>query len=68
MPDEIVPILLSMVAKIIPDSINILFTDALNMRLGTWGLDIEQVAALAAEREMEIQDLMAQPEQDGWQY
>jgi hypothetical protein len=66
MPDEIVPILLSMVAKIIPDSINILFTDALNMRLGTWGLDIEQVAALAAEREMEIQDLMAQPEQDGW--
>lgn len=59
MPDEIVPILLSLAAKIIPESINILFTDALNMRLGTWGLTIEQVAALAAEREMEIQDLMA---------
>lgn len=45
-----------------------MFTDALNKRLGTNNLNIEQIAALAAEREMEIQDLMAMPEQDGWQY
>jgi len=45
-----------------------MFLDALNKRLGTSGLNFEQVAALAAEREMELQDLMAQPEQDGWMY
>jgi len=36
-----------------------MFLDALNKRLGTIGLNFEQVAALAAEREMELQDLMA---------
>ena len=68
MPDEFIPIAMSMVSKIIPTFINNLFTEALNKRLGTVGLDIEQIAALAAERDMEIQDVIAMPEQDGWIY
>jgi hypothetical protein len=59
---------MSMMDRIIPDKIQIMFLDGLNKRLGTKGLSFEQVAALAAEREMDMQDLMASPEQDGWQY
>ena len=62
MPDEFIPIVMSMVTKIIPTFIFNLFTEALNKRLGTVGLDIEQIAALAAERDMEIQDVIAMPE------
>ena len=45
---------MSLVSKIIPKEINTLFTEGLNKRLGTSGLDIEEIAALAALREMEI--------------
>jgi hypothetical protein len=62
LPNELVPIVMSLVSKVIPNEIKILFTDGLNKRLGTNGLSIEEVAALAAKREMEIQDLMALPE------
>ena len=68
LPDEFSPILFSLAAKVIPDAVKIFYTEALNKRLGTVGLDIEEIAALAAERDMEIQDVMAMPEQDGWQY
>jgi hypothetical protein len=66
LPDEFSPILFSLAAKVIPDAVKIFYTEALNKRLGTVGLDIEEIAALAAERDMEIQDVMAMPEQDGW--
>jgi len=62
MPDEFIPIVMSMVTKIIPTFIFNLFTEALNKRLGTVGLDIEEIAAFAAERDMEIQDVIAMPE------
>ena len=62
LPNELVPIVMSLVSKVIPNEIKILFTDGLNKRLGKNGLSIEEVAALAAKREMEIQDLMAMPE------
>ena len=55
-------------SKVIPGEINIMFTDALNQRLGTTGLDIPGVAAAAAEQGMTISELMAVPEQDGWIY
>lgn len=67
-PNEGLPIVLSMLNRIIPEKIQVLFLSAMNKRLGTEGLTFEQVAALAAERDMEVQDLMAQPEQDGWMY
>ena len=40
----------------------------MNLRLGTTGLDIQGVAAAAAERMMTVNDVMAIPEQDGWIY
>lgn len=60
--DEFAPILFSMLNHVIPASIKTMFLDAMNMRLGTTDLTFEEVAALSAEREMSLQDLMAQPE------
>jgi len=40
----------------------------MNKRLGTVGLSDEQIAATAAERGIHMDELMAQPEIDGWVY
>lgn len=68
LPKLSVPILFSILHKVIPYQIDTMFTDGLNMRLGTEGLSIEQVAGEAARRGMSIDELMAVPEIDGWQY
>lgn len=68
LPNEFMPILFSLVEMVVPKTAYIFFTEALNMRLGTKDLNIAQVAAKAAEQNMQIQDLMAVVEQDGWEY
>lgn len=68
LPSYFVPIAFSVVGKIAPNTIDIFYYQALNIRLGTTGLGMEDIVATAAERNMTIDDLMAVPEQDGWLY
>ena len=56
------------VEEISPKLASTIFSAALNMRLGTEGKTISEIAELAAEQSMSIEDVMAIPEQDGWEY
>jgi len=44
------------------------FSEALNKRLGVDGKNISELAMLAAEQNMSIEDVMAMTEMDGWEY
>ena len=44
------------------------FTEALNKRLGVDGKNISEIAMLAAEKGMSVEDIMAETEMDGWEY
>ena len=68
MPNELVPIVFSALEGVAPATVSNFFAEGINKRLGTTGLNVSQLAAVAAEREMSIQDVMAIPEQDGWEY
>lgn len=68
LPNEFLPIMFSMIEAIDPELSDMVFTSGLNMRLGTEGLSISQVAQKAAEQGMTLQELMAVPEQDGSVY
>mmetsp|Transcript_22331 Transcript_22331/g.27414 ORF Transcript_22331/g.27414 Transcript_22331/m.27414 type:complete len:137 (-) Transcript_22331:280-690(-) len=68
MPNELVPIVFSVLEKVLPKTAYVFFTEALNKRLGTIGLNIEGIARVAAERGMSVQDVMAMVELDGWEY
>lgn len=67
-PNEAVAILFSLVEKVVPVVTKNFFSAGLNKRLGTEGLNITELAAVAAKKGMELQDVMAMPEQDGWVY
>lgn len=45
-----------------------MFTEGINKRLGVDGKNISEVAAIAAEHNMSLQDVMAIVEEDGWIY
>ena len=47
---------------------DLIFTGALNKRLGTEGKTIPEVAMIAAEQGMTLEDVMAMVEMDGWVY
>lgn len=51
-----------------PETAFIFYSEALNFRLGTKDLNIAQLAAHAASLGLTLQQVMAMPEQDGWQY
>ena len=68
LPNEFMPILFSIVEMVAPNVAKNFFTEALNFRLGTKDLDIAGVAAAAAGKGMSVQELMAEVEQDGWEY
>lgn len=54
--------------KVSPSAADSVFTQAMNMRLGTVNLTIPQVAAEAAKRGLTMPDLYAMVEQDSWVY
>ena len=54
LPSELVPIAFAVLEKVIPKTAFMFFTEALNKRLGTSDLDIEGIAAVAAERHMSV--------------
>ncbi|CAI2364269.1 unnamed protein product [Moneuplotes crassus] len=67
-PKELIPIVLDIFAQIMPATIDTFFTQAMNQRLGTSGLNYRQVIVEAALRNTTMLELMAQPELDGWMY
>lgn len=65
MPPKFVPIVFSILSNIIPSTTDIFIEQALNVRLNTTGLKFGEIAGTAADRNLTIEDLLAQPEQDG---
>lgn len=53
-PSRFIPILFELLSKFIPDEIDILFTQGLNKRLGTNGLNLAEVTAEASRRQIPI--------------
>jgi hypothetical protein len=68
LPVKLVPIVFSMLEKVIPETVDVFLAQALNKRIGTKGLNMAGLAAEGAKRGMTIEDIMAVPEQDHWVY
>ena len=68
LPKDLVPVVFSMLEKFDKNTTDIFFTDSLNKKLGTSGLDIAGVAAEAARRGLNVSEVMAMIEVDGWEY
>ena len=65
---EFVPVMFKLVEDIKPTLSQNFFTEALNKRLGVEGQNISEIAATAAGQNMSVEDVMAIPEQDFWEY
>lgn len=63
-----ISILLGLVEKIMPDQIKLFFYDALNLRLGTKGLNIGGIWEELYERDMTLNQLAAMVEKEEWEY
>lgn len=68
MPNWWMPIVLSQYEKVNAAQVSRIFTQGLNMRMGTTGLSIPEIAGLAATQGKDIQDLMMEVEVEGWEY
>lgn len=68
MPAGMMPVIFSVLERLIPFEAKLIAIEAFNKRLNTTNLTMEQVAATAAERNLTVQDLMAMVEIEGWEY
>lgn len=68
MPNEWMPIVLAQYEKVNPMEVYKIYTAALNMRMGTTGLSIPEIAGMAAQQGKSLQDLSAEVEVQGWEY
>ena len=68
LPKDFVPVAFSMIEKFDKNLTDTFFTEALNKHLGTEGLNIGGIAEEAAKRGLNVSDVMAIIEQDGWKY
>lgn len=68
LPAKLVPIAFSMMEELDPDTIDIFFGQAINHRLGTKGLKIQDLTYEAAKRDLTLMDVAAMPEKEGWVY
>ena len=71
--NELTELVFSLMSKIYIKGSDLLITEALNIRIGTSGLSLQEVIAEAARRGKSMEELMAIPEQewkyhDGWSY
>lgn len=62
LPKDLVPVAFSLIEKFDKNTTDIFFTDALNKRLGTEGLDIAGIAYKASDMDMSVSDVMAMAE------
>jgi len=67
-PSKFVPVLFGMLNQLIPTAIESFFLESLNHRLGTQGLDYPQIIVEAFNQGKTIEQLMAEPEIEGWMY
>eukprot|EP01095_Lingulamoeba_sp_RSL-Kostka_P009001 TRINITY_DN3070_c0_g1_i1.p1 TRINITY_DN3070_c0_g1~~TRINITY_DN3070_c0_g1_i1.p1 ORF type:complete len:338 (+),score=118.40 TRINITY_DN3070_c0_g1_i1:692-1705(+) len=65
---EFIPVFFSLVDKINPAVSTRMWGEALNKRLGTNGLNMEQILNECYERDISFYELMTVPEQDDWVY
>lgn len=65
---QFVPILYSYVEMVDKANADNMFTEALNLRLGVTGKNITEIAALAAQQDMSVEDVMAMTELDSFRY
>jgi hypothetical protein len=69
LPHELVPVAVSLMEKVAPKAAFNDFNEALNKRMNTTeDLMIADIAMLAAKQGMSVEDVMAMPEIDGWEY
>lgn len=67
-PSGFLPVVFGVMESMMADTIDIFFNQALNKRLNTTGLNIPDLAAEAARRNMTIDDVVAMVEVEGWEY
>ena len=65
---ETVILVMSLIEKISRSTIDLILGEALNMRVGTKNKQIHEVAYEAAKRNQTIEELLAMPEIEGWEY
>ncbi|CDW80089.1 UNKNOWN [Stylonychia lemnae] len=68
LPSHFINIVFSILEGFTPSTVDIFLNQALNHRLNTTGLNLKQVAAEAANRNLTVEDLMSQVEVEGWTY
>lgn len=65
---NLIMVVFSFIERLYEYPIKRIMTESLNMRLGTKGLKMADIAVELSKRNMTLADLMALPERDGWYY
>lgn len=68
LPDALVPVAFSIIEHFDRNLTDTFFTAGLNKHLDTKGLNISEVALEASRRGMNISEVFAIVEEDGWEY
>ena len=68
LPADFVPIVFAMLEIVDKNLTDYFFTESLNKKLGTVGLSIAGIADEGAKRGMNVSEVMAMIEVDGWKY
>jgi len=68
LPSNLIPIAFSMIEKFDKNLTDTFFSQSLNKKLNTSGLNISEIADKALEKNMTVNDVMAIVEEDGWKY
>jgi len=66
LPQDLVPVVFSMIEKFDKNLTDLFYTESLNFKLGVKGKNISEIAVLASQRGMNISEVMAMTELDGW--
>jgi len=61
-------VVFSLIERLYEYPIKRIFTEGINMRLGTKGLKMAEIAVEISKRNMTLADVMAMKEVDGWYY
>ncbi len=66
--NELLELLASLLSKVYPKLSDLLVTEAVNLRLGTKNLTLQQAIAESARRGKSFEDLVTEPEIEGYEY
>ena len=68
LPKDLVPVAFAIIERFDKNLTDTFFTQSLNFKLNKTGLSIPDVAAAAAAEHLNVSDIMARVEMDGWKY